>query len=530
MEKLSCGILVIGSGAAGLRAAIAAREAGAGEVWVVSKSPPGLGSCTILSGGALGVALGGSTREGHLTRTMESGRGINQRNLVETFVSEAPDRIQELATWGMKMGVSRGYAMAQGAPPAFGREITRVLMERARKTGVRFLSHLVVWKLMADRDQGMGTLAYHALKGVWKLILSRAVILASGGCGALYSRHDNPQRMTGDGYSLALGAGAKLRDMEFVQFYPLIAAEPGRPPVLIHPGVADRGTLMNDRGENILEKYYISERPAAARARDRLAQALFRETVEAGQQVYLDLTGASSKDPALDYLNAANWNYLERTFQTNERPLRVAPAAHFMMGGICITPDGTTDVPGLFAAGEVTGGLHGANRLGGNALSECIVFGARAGMGAASWAHPHRRPMEDNRFAAMEAFVPRFGSGSSVPSPLREFKESLRQVMWRHGGIFRERASLTEGLHRLSQLEEELRDYCPKPEPLEVTRVLELRQALVTAMVILEAALRREETRGAHSRTDFSDQDEKWKGRQVVSLSTDGQLQWSFAK
>ena len=112
MEKLSCGILVIGSGAAGLRAAIAAREAGAGEVWVVSKSPPGLGSCTILSGGALGVALGGSTREGHLTRTMESGRGINQRNLVETFVSEAPDRIQELATWGMKMGVSRGCAMS----------------------------------------------------------------------------------------------------------------------------------------------------------------------------------------------------------------------------------------------------------------------------------------------------------------------------------------------------------------------------------------------------------------------------------
>jgi succinate dehydrogenase/fumarate reductase flavoprotein subunit len=528
MEKLSCGILVIGNGAAGLRAAIAAREAGAEEVWVVSKSPPGLGTCTILSGGALGAALGGLTREEHLAMTIESGRGINQRNLVETFVSEAPERIQELATWGMKMSVSRGFAMAHGAPPAFGREIIRVLMDRARKTGVRFLSHLVVWKLTADSGHGMGTLAYHSHKGIWTGILSKAVILAGGGCGALYPRHDNPQRMTGDGYALALGVGAKLQDMEFVQFYALAAAEPGRPPVLILPGIADRGFLMNDRGENILEKYHISERPAAARARDRLAQALFRETGVAGRHVYLDLTKASGKDRPLEYLTAANWNYVERSFQTNERPIRVSPVAHFMMGGISITPDAWTGIPGLFAAGEVTGGLHGANRLGGNALSECIVFGARAGVGAASWADQNRWPLDESRLARLERFIPRFTPGSSFPSPLRDFKERLRQIMWQHGGIFRERAGLTEGIRRLRQLEEEIDGYRPRSAPLELTRVLELRQGLVTARVILEAALRREESRGAHSRTDFPEQDEKWKGRQVVSLSPENGLQWSF--
>ncbi len=345
MEKISCDVLVIGNGAAGLRAAIASREAGA-DVLVISKSPPGLGTCTLLSGGALGAALGGLSQERHLARTLESGRGINQLDLVETFVSEAPLRIQELAAWGMSMSTSSGYAMAQGAPPAFGREIIRTLLDQSRRTGVRFLSPLVACTLVADEGWGVGTLAYDFKKGVWIGLASKAVVLASGGAGALYLRHDNPQRITGDGYALALNAGARLRDMEFVQFYALAAAEPGRPPVLVHPGVADRGVLTNDRGEDLLGKYHIHERPAAAKARDRLAQALFREIHEEGQSVYLDLTKAAVTDFSHDYLNSANWNYLERTFRTKERPLRVAPLAHFMMGGICITPECDTGVPG----------------------------------------------------------------------------------------------------------------------------------------------------------------------------------------
>jgi fumarate reductase (CoM/CoB) subunit A len=529
MDKISSDVLVIGNGAAGLRAAIASREAGA-DVLVISKSPPGLGTCTLLSGGALGAALGGLSQEEHLARTLESGRGINQLDLVETFVSEAPSRLQELAAWGMNMSISPGYAMARGAPPAFGREIIRTLMDRARRAGVRFLSSLVAYSLVADWGWGVGTLAYMFKKGLWIGFASRAVVLASGGCGALYPRHDNPQRITGDGYALALKAGAKLRDMEFVQFYALAAAEPGRPPLLVLPGVADHGILINDQDEDLLKKYDIRERPAGAKARDRLAQALFREIHEKGQHVYLDLTRAAVKDVSYDYLSSANWSYLERAFPTKERPLRVAPLAHFMMGGICITLGCDIGIPGVFAAGEVVGGLHGANRLGGNALSECIVFGARAGASAASWAGKSKAPVDGNRLAKLQALIPEFALNSGRPSPIRSFKQTLRQILWGHGGIFRERDGLAEGLRRLADLEEEIMAFHSGTSPLEVSRLLDLRQGILTARVILESALRREETRGAHCRTDFPRQDEKWKGSQIASLSEENLLQWSFTE
>jgi succinate dehydrogenase/fumarate reductase flavoprotein subunit len=527
MEKISSDVLVIGNGAAGLRAAIASRQAGA-DVLVISKSPPGLGTCTLLSGGALGAALGGLSQEEHLARTLESGRGINQLDLVETFVSEAPRRIQELAAWGMKVSISSGYAMAQGAAPAFGREITRTLLDQARRAGVRFLSPLVACSLTPDGAWGVGTLAYDFNKGLWIGLASKAVVLSSGGAGALYLRHDNHQRITGDGYALALNAGAKLRDMEFVQFYALAAAEPGRPPVLIMPGVADQGHLVNDLGENLLEKYQIHERPAASRARDRLAQALFREMDEQGRNVHLDLTRVAVKDLPTDYLSSANWKYLDRIFRTKERPLRVAPLAHFMMGGICITPGCDTGIPGVFAAGEVVGGLHGANRLGGNALTECVVFGARAGSAAASWAGKTKAPVDASRLVRLESWIPDFAANPRSNSRTRALKQTLRQILWEYGGIFRERAGLTEGLRRLGDLQEEVLAFHPGSSPLEVSRVLDLRQGLLTARVILEAALRREESRGAHSRTDFPNQDEKRTGAQIASLSAENRLEWSF--
>jgi succinate dehydrogenase/fumarate reductase flavoprotein subunit len=528
MEKISSDVLVIGNGAAGLRAAIASREAGA-DVLVISKSPPGLGTCTLLSGGALGAALGGLSQEAHRAITLDSGRGVNQPDLVEAFVSEAPSRLQELAAWGMKMSISPGYAMARGAAPAFGRELIRTLLDRARRTGVRFLSPLAAHTLVVDGSRGVWTLAYEFKKGLWIGFASKAVVLASGGCGALYPRHDNPQRITGDGYALALKAGAKLRDMEFVQFYALGAAEPGRPPFLVLPGVADFGVLTNDQGEDLLEKYDIRERPAAAMARDRLAQVLFHEIQDKGQRVYLDLTRANVKDVSYDYISSANWSYLEGAFRTKECPLRVAPLAHFMMGGVCITPGCDTAIPGVFAAGEVVGGLHGANRLGGNALSECIVFGARAGVSAASWAGKSKASVDGNRLAKLQALIPEFSLNPGLPSPIRPFKQTLRQILWEHGGIFREREGLTEGLRRLAELREEVMALHSGTSPLEVSRLLDLRQGILTARAILESALRREETRGAHCRTDFPLQDEKWKGSQIVSLSEENLLQFDFA-
>jgi succinate dehydrogenase/fumarate reductase flavoprotein subunit len=260
-----------------------------------------------------------------------------------------------------------------------------------------------------------------------------------------------------------------------------------------------------------------------------LAQAIFQEAHVEGRQVYLDLTGADTEKLSGDHLNSSNWTYVDRIFQARERPVRVAPAAHFMMGGLFITPDGSTGVPGLLAAGEVVGGLHGANRLGGNALSECLVFGARAGKAAASWAGETRISQVGSLFDRLEEGIPSVACASSPRSPARNFKQLLRQILWECGGIYREKAGLTEGLQRLDRLEQEVSAFRPGPSPLEIGRTLELRQGLVTARVILEAARRREETRGAHSRTDFPIQDDKWKGSLVASLSSDNRLQWSFA-
>ncbi len=173
-------------------------------------------------------------------------------------------------------------------------------------------------------------------------LLGKAIVIATGGAAALYMRHSNPQRNTGDGYSLALRSGIMLRDMEFIQFYALAVAEAGSPPVIVHPGVADYGKLINDLGEDILEKYNITERPAAARARDRLAQALFREIYHLSRPVLLDLTAASSAkhDPSLDHLTAANWHFLDRVFGVDQRPIMVSPLCHFFMGGISINKMG----------------------------------------------------------------------------------------------------------------------------------------------------------------------------------------------
>jgi succinate dehydrogenase/fumarate reductase flavoprotein subunit len=526
MDRLSTEVLIIGAGAAGLRAAIACREAGA-EALVVAKSPLGLGTATILSGGGLGAGLAGLSPDEHRAGTLKSGREINQVDLVDTLAAEAPRRIEELIEWGMKASISPGMVMAHGTPPAFGRELIRCLVEQAEKTGVRFLSGQVVYKLIVDKTGGLGALVYNSVKAKWIGILAKSVILATGGASALYLRHSNPQRNTGGGYALALQAGAALQDMEFIQFYALATAEPGKPPIIVHPGVADRGRLTNHKGEDILVKHNIHERPAAAKARDRLAQVIFREIQECGQDVRLDLTGGSFRDDSLDHVTASNWEYLVRVLGADQQPFRVAPVGHFVMGGVSINTDGQTSVPCLFAAGEAAGGLHGANRMGGNALSECIVFGTRAGRAAARQACQIHSGPDKEMFAALKTAIPVFKSKSGPDSPT-DLKAKLRLIMWQYGGILRHETGLTEGLNQLDQLEKKAQNLSPGDSARELTRILELQLGLTAAKIILKAALKREESRGAHYRTDFPDMKENWLGRQIVTLSPNGSLNWTF--
>ena len=378
----SCDVLVIGSGAAGLRAAISAREMGL-KVCVVSKGNPGKATCTWFSGGVMAGTPMGAKPDAHLERTLLAGRGINQRELVEVLVGRRPAEVKGAHLLGPSWYISKmGTSTPRVALPCWERRSSAASSKETKQLGTQFLGNLLVTDLVMEEGFA-GVSAYAQQSGTWFALTAKALVLASGGASALYLRHDNPSRMLGDGYRLALEAGATLQDLEFVQFYPLALAEPGQPPLVIPPRLADCGRLLNSRGEEILTKYGIEERPAAERARDRLSQALFREIYQDGHEVWLDLRQLSEDRWQIDPFAAAIRPILGERYGALRRPVRVAPVAHHVMGGVKIDTAGATSVPGLFAAGEIAGGLHGANRMGGNALSETLVFGARAGNAAA---------------------------------------------------------------------------------------------------------------------------------------------------
>ena len=526
MERLSCDVLVIGTGAAGLRAAAAAGRRGL-KVCVLSKGKPGKASCTGFSGGVMAGTPEGSSSETHFERTLMAGRGLNDVELVSVLVEEAPLRLRELMEWGMKGVFQEGYLYALGRPPVWGEEIIRCLLRMNMALGTEFLGEMAVCD-MTICEGAAAVAACGAKRGRFLGISSGAVVLATGGAGALFLRHDNPRGILGEGYVLALEAGAVLQDMEFVQFYPLGLSEPGLPPFLIPPRLADCGKLLNGRGEDIMEKYGVTERPAAERARDQLSRALFTEIHRNGEAVWLDLRGLSEEEWRIDPFSASTVKLLGERYGASCRPVRVAPMAHHVMGGVKIDPRGATSVPGLFAAGEVTGGLHGANRMGGNALAETLVFGARAGEAAANWVEgkalkncdgvseklhkTFRKSCDDSR-------------GGSTDERLRK----LQQIMWEDGGILRNEEGLGRALSAVDEMERSAGAPATAHADGAGVGSIRLRSALRAARLVLEGARKRCESRGAHFREDFPTQDDlTWRGHLQVHLDPQGEIHWHF--
>jgi succinate dehydrogenase/fumarate reductase flavoprotein subunit len=334
--------------------------------------------------------------------------------------------------------------------------------------------------------------------------------------------------MLGDGYILALSAGAVLQHMEFVQFYPFGVAEPEFPSFLIPPRLADRGELFNGRGEEIYDKYNITERPAGERARDRLSQALFVEIHRHGQEVWLNLTGVSEDDWHKDPFSGSTRKILGDRYGAANKPLRIAPMAHHVMGGIRIDAQGFTSVPGLFAAGEVTGGIHGANRMGGNALTETLVFGKRAGAAAAQWAAGTNQSHKKTAADELKAFLQNSSKGKTQLNP-EHLTGQLRHLMWTEGGILRNEKGLIKTPETIKNIQQQAAESSLEGHSDDVQRVLELRFAAATAALILKAARKREESRGAHCREDFPDlDDENWKGALQVECNAEGKHIWGF--
>lgn len=520
MEYFTCDVLVVGSGAAGLRAAIAAREKGM-NVYVISKGPRGKRTSTVLSGGVFAGSQEHRSMERHLASTLKAGRGINQKELVEVLVEDAPIRLRELAQWGYKAEFHNDWFYSTGRAHMGGAEVIRCLIEKNNDLGTNFLDGIVVVKLVCQA-RSAGVIGYKIESGKWMTISTKAIVIATGGAGALYFRHDNPRRMLGDGYILALEAGAVLQNMEFVQFYPLGLAEPGLPPFLIDPFLADCGRLINGLGEEILEKYNIRERPAGIRSRDRLSQALFVEIYRNNEEVHLDLTKISEYDWHRNPYSSSTKSILGERYGAKHRAVRIAPIAHFFLGGVRIDADAATSVPGLFAAGEVTGGVHGANRMGGNALTETLVYGKRAGEAAAAWAKDndamHGKLIADK----LKDFLQNLSGDKEKINPV-QLTEQLQKVMWTDGGILRNKHGLSRALETVNDIQAQAVNASLGTNPSEVQRILELRFAAKTASLILQSAIIREESRGAHFREDFPDQDDKsFRGSIQVQFDTIG--------
>jgi succinate dehydrogenase/fumarate reductase flavoprotein subunit len=515
-------VLVIGTGGAGLRAAIEAHEREA-DVLVVCKSPAGYNNATVVAGGGFRAAMGGLTPEEHLEDTLRVGNHLNDRGLVEVFAREGGMRVLELKRFGVEMRVRRGGISVGDTPGLMGLGMTKPMVEHLREAGVRILENIVVTRLLKSGDVVVGAVGYDAKNGEPCVFSFKAVVLATGGAGALYERTDNPRRVTGDGYSLAFHVGASLRDMEFTQFYPLALAEPGHPPYLLGGPMSEEGMILNRYGEDIPEKHGVTARPLVLKSRGPLSVAIMREILGGNGvdgAVILDATEIFRTQKDEDWFSTGRYIYFRDKLKAAERPFRAAPISHFNMGGVIADEDGRTGVEGLYAAGEVVGGVHGANRHGGNALTDITVFGARAGAEAAAYAKSRERVNIDG---LTESEIERYSSIPRDGSDPLGIMTALKKLMWVKVGPVRTEESLKEALEGIKELKEKAKNVAAGTAR-ETLVALEVPLALDAAGLIIRAALERTESRGAHFREDYPKEDDSWLKTVILWKGKDGEI------
>lgn len=543
-------ILIIGAGGAGLRAAVAAVERGL-SVGVVGKSLLGKAH-TVMAEGGIAAALGNVDPEDgwavHFADTMRSGQFINNWRMVEMFAKEAPKRVYELEEWGALFDrTAEGRIMQRpfGAHTyrrlchvgdRTGLELIRTLQEKVLSGGAEVYMETTITRLLKKDGRIAGAFGYVRESGRFILIKARAVILATGGWGRIFKVTSNSWEGTGDGVVMAYEAGAELVDMEMVQFHPTgMVWPPGVRGILVTEGVrGEGGTLRNSEGERFMQRYDPQKLDLSSR--DVVARSIYNEVLEGrGSEhggVYLDITNREA-----DYIRRKLPSMYEQFLHLadvdiTKEPMEVYPTPHYVMGGVRVNPEnGASTVEGLFAAGEVAGGLHGANRLGGNSLADLLVFGRRAGEGAAGYAasntfkpEPDLQEVEEEKRRLLAPFENPDGSESPYI-----IQEDLREVMQEHASLVRTGESLQEGLNKVRALQERLpgvrvegsRLYNPGWHTAQ-----DIRFMLKVSEIILNCAIERRESRGAQYRLDHREKDEEL-GRVnfVVKKNPDGAVE-----
>jgi succinate dehydrogenase/fumarate reductase flavoprotein subunit len=506
MKEIDADVLIVGSGLAGVMAAVKAARMGC-KVVLASKGAMRSGNSVLVGGGWL-VASKDFPPAEYVNFTLEGGKKINDAKLVRVMAQRGEAMMGALREMGVPLerrGETHWWVNMVSSERAPGILLMDALLEHIKDERITAMPWLSIMELLTNEGQASGAVGVSREEGQM-VIGAKSVVLATGGGGGIYKRHDNHRRIMGDGYWLALQVGLPLRDMEFVQCYPLGLAEPHLPPLMVPPPIPKEGKVIDSDGEDIVKKHglrfdlneFIMEH------RDQLTLILTGET-ERGK-VYLDYTGVPGdtwERPRMNRFGRINPDF-------RNRPFSVAPVVHFFMGGVEINDCAQTAIPGLFAAGEVTAGVHGANRMGGNALMECTVFGNIAGESAARYAMGVRRGKSKREMAR-----------GTFPwkNKTRGAKELFREVQdltWTHAGPIRNAKSLREGLSRVSELEGRLVELEAAGHSLELN---EVKGSVLIAKAIMRASLERKESRGAFYREDFPERDDDhWLKNILVAL------------
>jgi len=492
------------------------------NVILMSKAPIGASSCTLYVGGGFRAAFGSYTKEDHFNDTLYGGRMINDRSLVRVLVEEAPSRLLELRDFGVNLNIgSRGAYVGDG-PLTAGLGLIKPLINYAKEIGVIFLENSMALDLIVDDSGVHGLIVFQIPSGKIIPIYSKSIVLSTGGYSQIFLRSDNPVRVSGDGCAMALKAGAKLVDMEFTQFFPLGLAEEGKPPWLFP---AYDAKIINRAGEDVLLKYKFSKPlgKIIVEDRDLFSRALFKEIDDGlgfDDSLIMDI---EDKDPSIVMPDSSL--HLIRVLGLSGSRFRIAPTAHFTMGGILIDENCSTGVPGLYACGEVCGGVHGANRLGGNALTETIVFGARAGVSASKYALTSKILKVDcsETIHSFQKILDKSQSGSHDIDNLRF---ELRHSMWKYCGVIRNGNRLRDLLKIIDELNVKVDDATVKSR-FDALKLFELRNMLLVSYVVAISSLIREESRGAHYRSDFPNESDGWLKRIYFGMK-DGKLYYGM--
>jgi succinate dehydrogenase / fumarate reductase, flavoprotein subunit len=562
-------VLIIGAGGAGLRAAVEASAAGV-KVAVITKSLLGKAH-TVMAEGGVAAAMGNvDDRDNwrvHFSDTMRGGQYLNNWRMAELHAKEAPARVLELEAWGAlfdrtsdgrilqrNFGGHR-YPRLAHVGDRTGLEMIRTLQDHGIHLGLDVFMEHTVLKLLKDGDRIAGAFGYDRERGRFHLFRAKAVVLATGGIGRAYKITSNSWEYTGDGHALAYDAGAALMDMEFVQFHPTgMIWPPSVRGILVTEGVrGEGGVLRNKDGERFMFKdippLYVNQtanseeegwrytqgdknakRPPELLTRDHVARCIRREVREGRGSphggVFLDISWIKEKVPNAAERIKKKLPSMYHQFKQladidiTKEPMEIGPTTHYMMGGVRVDGDSQmSDVPGLFAAGECAAGLHGANRLGGNSLSDLLVFGKRAGEYAARFAKenaPGAVNMQEVETAEKRALEPFARSSSENPYTVQRTLQDLMQELV---GIVRTEPEMLQALERIQDLK-------AKSERVSVDgnreynagwhTALDLHNLLTVSEVITRAALDRKESRGAHFRDDFPAKDEKFGSFNIV--------------